>query len=152
MNGESGQDGDRRGRRQVLVVDDDREVREFIAEVAAADGYDVALAENAEELERLFDHVNPDLLVLDLIMPDRDGIECLEFLATRLHGREVPILMISGADREILAIARRLGGALGLNMKDEMSKPFTVSDLEQRMERILALGAATGSATTGAVP
>ena len=85
------------GRRPVLVVDDDKDIRETLQELLEDEGYDVATARNgAEALERAR-QVQPGLVILDLFMPGMDGSE---FRRRQLEDPEIahlPVLVISAA-------------------------------------------------------
>ncbi len=71
-------------RPNVLVVDDDDSIREVLAEVLREEGYDVSCAGNGEQaLTELREHGNPDLMLLDLMMPVMSGWELLELLQSR---------------------------------------------------------------------
>ncbi|MEO9958735.1 MAG: response regulator [Alphaproteobacteria bacterium] len=123
-------------RHQILVVDDEPDVRTFIADVAEDIGHDVIQASSLTEVAAQLKISLPDLIVLDLVMPDRDGINCLEFLARDEVTAHIPIIMISGFDKDMLSIARNLGAVLGLNMIGEMNKPFSADELTTCLMRI----------------
>lgn len=112
---------------RVLVIDDDPSVRELFADVAREVGFD------AVELPGDCDLARPDLsagariVLLDLTMPGRDGIEVLRTLAAL---EEVPtVVLVSGQDRRTIASARRVGIELGLAMGPSLQKPVAVADL-----------------------
>lgn len=122
--------------RQILVIDDEPDIRTFVADVAADIGHDAVQASSLTELAAQLNKSLPSLIVLDLVMPDRDGINCLEFLARDEETAHIPILMISGFDKDMLSIARNLGAVLGLNMVGELNKPFSADELTACLMRV----------------
>ena len=85
----------------ILVIEDHRPTRTFLADNLAADGYDVLEAETAAEAQVLMETKYPDLAIVDLGLPDRDGLELLRNVreADRIAGRldpDLPLLVLSG--------------------------------------------------------
>ena len=79
-------------RRKVLLVDDDEDVRRTYGDLIESAGYDVALAATGERAIEMVDARPPDVIVLDIGLPGRDGIQ----IARELSGRRIPILMMTG--------------------------------------------------------
>lgn len=121
-------------RRKLLVIDDEPTMCELIGEIARHAGYDVQTTTDAATLQSF--HV-PELsiIVLDLSMPDRDGIEVLRELAAL--GTRAGIVLISGFDARVLETAHRLGEAEGLNMVGHLAKPLRVPELMALLKRCL---------------
>jgi two-component system response regulator MprA len=115
---------------QVLVVDDDRAVREALRRALALAGYDVQLAEGGGAALELLAQGLPDAVVLDVAMPDVDGLEVCRRL--RRVGNRVPILMLTARD----AVADRIDG-LDAGADDYMVKPFDVGELQARLRALL---------------
>ena len=113
---------------RLLVVDDQADILEFIATVAELVGYRVATAQNAERAFALLREFDPSLVILDLQMPDVDGVELIRPLAT--YGTRAPILISSGMDPRVLASVEQLGLTQGLNMIGTLQKPLALPDLE----------------------
>jgi CheY-like chemotaxis protein len=83
-------------RPSVLVVDDDDAIREVLAEVLRDEGYRVAAAGNGEQaLRELREHGNPDLMLLDLMMPVMSGWELLEILQGNTDLSHIPVVIVS---------------------------------------------------------
>jgi two-component system response regulator MprA len=115
---------------RVLVVDDDRAVREALRRALTLAGYDVQLAEDGEAaLEQIVQAV-PDAVVLDVGLPGIDGLEVCR--RVRRLGNRVPILMLTARD----AVADRIDG-LDVGADDYMVKPFDVGELKARLRALL---------------
>jgi two-component system response regulator MprA len=115
---------------RVLVVDDDRAVREALRRALALAGYEVQLAEGgAQAIEGVVQAI-PDAVVLDIGMPDLDGLEVCRRL--RLLGNRVPILMLTARD----AVRDRVAG-LDAGADDYLVKPFDVDELKARLRALL---------------
>ena len=110
----------------VLVVDDDASVRRLLKAVLTVEGHDVTLADGGREALESVKKTLPDLIVLDLMMPDLDGravFRCLESL-----GRRPPVLILSAHEGDK---ARRELGA-----EASLSKPFDPDDLVEAVEKL----------------
>jgi DNA-binding response OmpR family regulator len=113
---------------RLLLIDDEPALAEFVASAARLCGYDPAVAADEDSFRRLYDSHDPQVVVLDLGMPNTDGVEFLRFLAD--HGFDGPVLIVSGFDRRVLESAFRLGSALGLSMAGPLEKPVRLAELE----------------------
>jgi CheY-like chemotaxis protein len=108
----------------ILVVDDDIVVRNMVREVLMDHGYSVWVAENGVEALDLLQQLTPDLILLDIAMPQMDGIEALR--RVRNQCPEVPVVMLTAyGDVETAALALRQGAV------DYVPKPFNVGYLER---------------------
>ncbi len=116
----------------LIVVDDEFAFADFVAKVATGAGYDVTVAETAADFRRLTERVWPRVLVLDLYMPDTDGIELLRELKERHCDSR--IILLSGTDGRVLDAAYRLGGELGLAMAEKLTKPVRAPDLRRLLD------------------
>ncbi len=123
--------GDTIKRVRILVVDDDRAVREALRRTLTLAGYEVAVAEDGEgALEQMVQSV-PDAVVLDVGLPGIDGLEVCR--RVRRLGNRVPILMLTARD----AVADRIDG-LDVGADDYMVKPFDVGELRRGCGRCCA--------------
>src|SRR3989339_1528710 len=80
----------------ILIADDDENILTTISSVLSMEGYTVHTAENGEETLDKIKTVNPDLLLLDLNMPEMDGASVAHDLHTRASGKIIPIIIVSG--------------------------------------------------------
>lgn len=111
----------------ILVVDDDPNLREVVRYALSREGFRVEEAQNGEEALRRWRALKPDLLVLDVLMPEMDGLAvCREIR----RESTVPIVFLSSRDEEL---DRVLGLELGGD--DYISKPFSTRELVSRVQR-----------------
>lgn len=115
-------------RPRLLLIDDEPQLAEFVANAARMCGYDAIEAADDTQFRERFDEAKPQMVALDLGMPGMDGVELLRFLAERGYGG--PVLIVSGFDRRVLESAVRLGGELGLKMVGPLEKPARLEQLE----------------------
>ena len=119
MGGDSPKHRKRGAVRRVLVVDDDPDILDALAEILEVEGYDVQRARNGREALQRLEQGLPDLVLLDLMMPVMDGWEFARSLAP---GARPPIIVLS-ADRTVSVKAKEIGAHGGL------AKPFELSEL-----------------------
>ena len=118
----------------VLVVDDEESYRQALASGLNREGFAVECAGDGHEALRLFHRVHPDLVLLDVMLPDLSGIElCQQMRALK----PVPIIMVTARDSEVDVV---LGLELGAS--DYVAKPFRLRELVARMRAVLRRGAA----------
>jgi len=111
---------------KVLIVEDDRTLRETLRYNLVADGFDVVVAEDGGEGLMAARSENPDVIVLDLMLPSLSGIEICKSL--RRDGSITPIVMLTARDAEV----DRIGG-LESGADDYVTKPFSVRELLARV-------------------
>jgi DNA-binding response OmpR family regulator len=115
-------------RPRLLLIDDEPALAEYVAAAARMTGYDPVVTANQDGFVMAFREATPRAVVLDLGMPNTDGVEYLRFLAAEGFGG--PVLILSGFDRRVLESAFRLGTELGLTMAGPLEKPVRLDDLE----------------------
>lgn len=117
------------GHPRVLLVDDDPELRSMLEEYLSKAGFEVAVARNGVEALRLVARERPDLLLLDVAMPELGGFDVLKELRA---GSRLPVLMLTARDDHV---DRVLGLELGAD--DYLTKPFNARELVARIHAIL---------------
>jgi len=122
----------------VLVVEDDKPLRLTLAATLKAGGYRVVEAETGAEALRWFAHYAPDLVLLDLGLPDQDGMAVLAKLRER---GPTPVVVLTARDREAQKVA-----ALDAGADDYVTKPFGVDELLARLRAALRHGVQTRGA------
>ena len=118
---------------KVLIADDSLSVRKVAERLLIAAGYDVTLAANGEEALKQLAAVQPDLVIVDVIMPDKSGFEVCAHVRSHATLSTTPVLLISGVvDDDITqqAVACRADGVI--------KKPFHGSSLQDRVQALLA--------------
>ena len=112
-------------RQTILIVDDEPQIQRFLGHALTAAGYDTMLAASGQEaLSRIAAH-EPDLLILDLGLPDMNGKEVIERLRLR---SELPVIVLSAHDQEM-----EKSMALDLGADDFVAKPFGIGELLARL-------------------
>ena len=125
----------------VLVVEDEPDVAALLDAVLGASGYDVRHADAAASALRAVQEQNPDAILLDLNLPDADGLVLLHDLKVRTGA---PILVCSARPRDPNAVL-----SLRLGADDFIAKPFLVDELEERVAGALRRAAERASAQSG---
>jgi len=115
----------------ILVVDDEPDIRSLVREILEDEGYEVSVAENAENARQCRRVRRPDLVLLDIWMPDTDGIALLKEWA-ETNTQEIPVIMMSGHGTVETAVeATRLGAY------DFIEKPLSLAKLLVTVQRAL---------------
>ena len=117
-------------RPEVLVIDDERPMRDALMRALELAGFEVDLAVDGEDGLRRASVGNPDLVILDLLMPRTDGLEVCRRL--RRRGDRTPVLMLTARD----AVASRVEG-LEAGADDYLVKPFALEELLARIRALL---------------
>ncbi len=114
--------------KRLLVIDDERGMCDLVVEVAEDRGFETESVTTHREFKELCHDFLPTFIVMDLAMPDGDGIELLRFLSAERN--KATIVLISGFDKKVLNTARQLGEEQGLNIAGVLQKPIAIEDLE----------------------
>ncbi len=121
-----------RGRRKVLVVDDYDEVRLVTRRALESFGYEVGEASNGADAVRLAEAETPDLILMDLSMPNMDGFATLHLLRRILVLRDVPVIAVSAHTAKEVR-----DDALAAGCRDYITKPVRLEKLKTAVERLL---------------
>jgi PAS domain S-box-containing protein len=123
-------------RRRVLVVEDDPDTRSWLSRALRDEGWTVTEAENGRAaLTRLADAAAPDLVLLDLIMPELDGFEFLDELRRSEAGRRIPVIVVTAADLSAADHERLNGSVLRVLQKSEHSREALLEELHHLIAR-----------------
>ncbi len=117
---------------QLLIVDDDDRIRTLLKKILTKEGYYVVAAPSAAEARDILKNFNFDLIILDRMMPNEDGVTFLKWL--RANDYLLPIIMLTAMGE----VADKLTGLEG-GATDYMAKPFEIKELILRINNILAL-------------
>ena len=115
--------------KKILVVDDEKPISDIIKFNMVKEGYEVVTAFDGREALEMFEAERPDILILDLMLPDTDG---LEVARTIRKTSNVPIIVLSAKDSEFDKVI-----GLEIGADDYMTKPFSNRELQARVKAIL---------------
>ena len=132
----------------VLIVEDDRDVREMVAEYLGGQGYEVHQAESGGDMRDMIERNLPDVVLLDVRLPGEDGLSLARYLRERY---DVGIIMVTAAD----GVVDRVVG-LEIGADDYVTKPFDPRELLARLKSVMRrlqsrAAAPQGSSTPGDV-
>ncbi len=127
---------------QLLVVDDDREIVRVLRAYLEREGYRVLTASTGEEALHVIRRERPDLILLDLMLPDRDGWDLTRLVRADTGLRHIPIIMLTARTEE----ADRVVG-LELGADDYVSKPFSPREVVARVRAVLRRAAPDAPST-----
>lgn len=119
-------------RKKILVVDDDAELIELISFNLKQAGYSIGTAANGVEAIKKARSLGPDLIVLDVMMPELDGFAVCEILRRDTATATIPIMMLTAISSELGRMA-----AMGSGATDFLTKPFSPRLLVSRIEDLL---------------
>jgi DNA-binding response OmpR family regulator len=115
---------------KILVVEDDRPILTGLVDLLRGEGFEVAAAEDGKQALRVYDQEKPNLIVLDIMIPEKSGYDvCREI---RAKDRRTPILMLTAKSQEVDKVV-----GLELGADDYVVKPFGVNELLARVRALL---------------
>jgi len=133
---------------RILVIDDDGELRTLLLRYLGENGFEVRVASDSQQAERLLSRESFDLLVLDLMLPGEDGLSICKRL--RARGEALPIIMLTARGDPVDRIV-----GLEIGADDYLPKPFSPRELLARIQAMLRrqamLGARPAAAAAGVV-
>jgi CheY-like chemotaxis protein len=121
---------------KILVIEDESQLSELLKKMLTRDGHQILVANDGVEGIKSFHQFNPDLIITDIIMPEKDGIEVIVQVL-----KEIPnlsIIAISGGRRAVTA-EFNLDSAEMLDVKGVLQKPFTHEQLQEMIESALVV-------------
>jgi len=119
---------------KLLVIDDEADLGELIAELADDRGFEVRTVSDSADVGGVLAEFTPDAIMLDLVMPGTDGVELLRAFVDKIKGAK--IVLMSGTDSRVLNSTRRLGEAHGLNIVKTLEKPLEISLIRQALDEL----------------
>lgn len=119
--------------KRILVVDDETEFSELLQFRLAIRDYEVLAAANGTEALNTARRELPDAILLDLLLPDLDGLTVCEILRQQPSTRDTPIIMITALSSETTRAAAKLAGARAC-----LGKPLDFAELQRQLEAALA--------------
>ncbi len=116
-------------RRHILVVDDDQELLQIVGRTLELEGYKVSIASDGKSALALFPRCQPDLIILDIMMPDINGHQVLEHIR---ENSRVPVMMLTAVG-EVITLEK----SMNLGADSYMTKPFRSKELLARIRALL---------------
>jgi len=117
----------------ILVIENEESFRDALQFMLAREGFQVSLAPNGAEGMKLFDAVRPDLVLLDLMLPEVSGTEVCKYIRSK---SSTPVILLTAKDTEIDKVV-----GLELGADDYVTKPFSTPELLARIRAVLRRGA-----------
>jgi two-component system OmpR family response regulator/two-component system phosphate regulon response regulator OmpR len=127
---------------QILVVDDDPELRDLLREYLTSQGFAVSVLHDGDGLQARLERERPALIVLDLMMPKVDGLTALRNL--RAKNDDIPVILLTARSDEIDRIV-----GLEIGADDYLGKPFSPRELLARINAVLRRKLARPAAAPG---
>jgi two-component system alkaline phosphatase synthesis response regulator PhoP len=118
---------------KILVVDDEVNITQILEFSIGAEGFEVISAQNGEEALEKARKEQPDLIILDIMMPKIDGYEACRILKANPLTRNIPVVLLTAKGRDI---DKRLGYEVGAT--DYIVKPFSPNRLIERIHQLLS--------------
>ena len=119
--------------KRILVIDDEPTALDLLRRILEMNGYEVAVAKNGQEGVELFEQHPCDLVITDMVMPIKDGLQTI--LDLRMEAPELPVIAISGGGT--ISKERYLAVAGSLDRVITIAKPFTIEQIVEAVERLL---------------
>ncbi|WP_394923101.1 winged helix-turn-helix domain-containing protein [uncultured Robinsoniella sp.] len=116
----------------IYCVEDDMNIRELVAYALKTSGYEAIGFENAAEFYKGLKDGNPDLILLDIMLPDEDGISILKKLRAKNEYKDIPVIMLTAKSTEYDKVK-----GLDVGADDYVTKPFGVMELISRIKAVL---------------
>lgn len=128
---------------RVLVIEDEESFRDALQFMLSREGFDVVLAADGAEGINLFDAKDPDIVLLDLMLPEVSGTEVCKYIRSKSN---IPVIMLTAKDTEIDKVV-----GLELGADDYVTKPFSTRELLARIKAVLRRGSDVESDNVGSV-
>jgi two-component system alkaline phosphatase synthesis response regulator PhoP len=116
----------------IYIVEDDENIREIESFALKNSGHNILEFENAKDLYKKLSDKVPDLIILDVMLPDEDGLEIVKKLRTMSKTKKVPILMVTAKTTEIDKVK-----GLDMGADDYLTKPFGIMELISRVKALI---------------
>ena len=117
----------------VLIAEDEETIVESLAFLMEKEGFNVRIATNGQSAIDMISQYRPDMVLLDVMMPGRDGFDVARTVRANSRTQHIPIMMLTARTREI---DRRKGLELGVD--DFVTKPFSTRDVVARVKALLS--------------
>ncbi len=116
----------------IYCVEDDENIRELVSYALRGQGYNVIGFGSSDELYKVIEHNKPDLILLDIMLPGKDGLTILKELRENQEDKNVPIIMMTAKSSEFDVVR-----GLDLGADDYVTKPFGIMELLSRIRSVM---------------
>ncbi len=116
---------------RLLILDDEAEFARYVRRVAEELGYQVEVAARPAEFRRLYPNFGPTVIVLDIVMPEADGIDTIRWLADQKP--TAGLLIVSGFEQRYLSAAEQIARLKGIDVIGVMTKPVELTALRNHL-------------------
>ena len=120
----------------LLVVDDQASMGEFVCDVAEDLGFETCTTTSGKEFQAAYQASSPLAIMMDIVMPDMDGNDLLQWLANK--NSDTPVVIMSGFEGKYVELAQMLATERGAIVIGTLIKPFSIDELELVLNEILA--------------
>ena len=120
-------------KKRILIVDDDPDIVATVEFILIGDGYQVFSAKNGEEALKQATREKPDLIIMDIMMPEMDGLDACRHFKMNSSLKSIPIIMLTAKGQ-----VQDVKNALAVGADSYMIKPFDLKDLAERIEKMLS--------------
>lgn len=118
----------------LIVIDDEPDMADFVKDVAEMVGFETLVANSGKEFQSLCAKASPDAVVMDIVMPDMDGIELLQWISG--NGYAFPVILMSGYDGKYIDTAARLGVSQNVSVVGTLNKPIPLAEMEALLKQV----------------
>ncbi|UUX51610.1 response regulator [Nisaea acidiphila] len=132
----------------ILVVDDEPEICDYVETVAEEMGIAAVTSVTAKQFMQLYGTTRPAGIVMDIVMPDMDGIELVQWLGEQGHG--IPVLLMSGYTPTYADSLVDIAKGCGVRISGRLTKPFAIDDLEAALTALVRPQVSDAQPGTGA--
>ncbi len=122
---------------KILVVDDDPDDLKMISMILQPEGYEVVTAENGREALEKVESEDPDLIILDVMMPELDGFAACAKLKSSPESKGIPVILLTAVAKRIQDTKYPLDGVLRAEAEEYLEKPTKPEDLLEVVARML---------------
>lgn len=121
---------------RVLCVDDDLATLELVARLATAEGCTVEKLNASEDFDAAFKTFNPDIVIMEVVMPDRDGIDLISQIAS--EAQKTRVIVLSANNPSYLAVAKSVAQSKELTFIETMTKPISPRAFKSLLKKAIA--------------
>lgn len=118
--------------KKILIVDDEQDILDLLEFNLATEGYEIKTATDGEKAIELSESYKPDLIILDIMLPGKDGWEVIRELRKNEETEDIPVIFLTAKDSEIDEVV-----GLELGAEDYIIKPISIRKLQARIKRVI---------------